>query len=151
MRLMHCMFAFGAMAALAACGAPSAEETVTHATPEPNVAEAPAPAAPEPITVADDPNAVCGESSWYGNELAGRPTASGEPFAPQGLTAAHRTLPFDTVIRVELDDRQVDVRVNDRGPFHGNRILDLSRGAADQIGLTDLGSARICYVVVSGG
>lgn len=86
-----------------------------------------------------------GEASYYGNELAGRPTASGERFDPEGLTAAHRTLPFGTRLRVTnvSNGKSVIVRVNDRGPFSGNRVLDLSHSAARNIGMLRRGEARV--------
>lgn len=77
-----------------------------------------------------------GYSSWYGNEFHGRPTASGEIFDQYAFTCAHRTLPMGTWLRVTFRDRSVIVKVNDRGPFIEGRILDLSRGAAEAIGLT---------------
>lgn len=78
-----------------------------------------------------------GLAAWYGAELAGRPTANGERFDPDGLTAAHRTLPLGTWLEVTSleNGRSVVVRVNDRGPYHGKRILDLSRAAARRIGM----------------
>jgi rare lipoprotein A len=77
-----------------------------------------------------------GLASWYGEPYHGRPTASGERFDQESLTAAHRTLPFGTVARVtNLDNgRSVDVVINDRGPFVAGRIVDLSRAAASAIG-----------------
>jgi len=86
-----------------------------------------------------------GDASYYGNELAGNPTASGESFDPKRLTAAHRTLPFGTRLRVTSirDGRSVIVRVNDRGPFSKERVLDLSYAAARQIGLLERGEARV--------
>lgn len=86
-----------------------------------------------------------GDASYYGNELAGRPTASGERFDPQQLTAAHRTLPFGTRLRVTniSNGHSVVVRVNDRGPFSGQRVLDLSYSAARQIGILQRGQARV--------
>jgi rare lipoprotein A len=77
-----------------------------------------------------------GLASWYGEPYHGRPTASGERFDQDALTAAHRTLPFGTVARVtNLDnDRSVEVMINDRGPFISGRIVDLSRAAASAIG-----------------
>lgn len=73
-------------------------------------------------------------SSWYGDELAGSPTASGTPFDPDGLTAAHRTLPLGTVIDVRhASGGQVTVEVNDRGPYIDGRCLDLSRGAMETL------------------
>lgn len=77
-------------------------------------------------------------ASYYGAELAGNPTASGEPFDPYGLTAAHPTLPLGTELQVCYQDCTT-VTVNDRGPYVGGRGLDLSRGAADEIGLTPAG------------
>ena len=86
-----------------------------------------------------------GISSYYGQELAGRPTASGERFVPSGLTAAHRTLPLGTRIRVTCvaTGKSVIVRVNDRGPFVRSRVLDLSQGAAREIGLVARGHGRV--------
>jgi rare lipoprotein A len=84
--------------------------------------------------------AMAGQSmraTWYGNEHAGNRTASGEVFNPNGLTAAHRTLPFGTCLRVAnpKTGRSVAVRVNDRGPFTKGVSLDLSHGAARAIGM----------------
>lgn len=93
-----------------------------------------------------------GEASYYGSKFAGRPTASGEIFNPQQLTAAHRTLPFDTVVRVtRIDDphQSVDVRINDRGPFKRGRIIDLSRAAAQEIDMISEGVAEVRLEVVS--
>jgi rare lipoprotein A len=76
-------------------------------------------------------------ATWYGNEHAGNRTASGERFNPNGLTAAHRSLPFGTCLRVgnPKTGRSVSVRVNDRGPFTKGVSLDLSHGAARAIGM----------------
>src|SRR5437763_16987874 len=73
-----------------------------------------------------------GVASWYGQEFAGRTTANGEIFDPLLLTAAHRTLPFGTVVDVKnsKSGQMVRVRINDRGPFVGNRMIDLSYAAA---------------------
>jgi rare lipoprotein A (peptidoglycan hydrolase) len=79
---------------------------------------------------------LSGYASWYGNEFHGRPTASGEIFDQYAFTCAHKTLPFGTWLRVSFKGRTVIVKVNDRGPFVKGRMLDLSRGAAEQIGLT---------------
>lgn len=86
-----------------------------------------------------------GPASWYGAKFQGRPTASGEPFDMEELTAAHPTLPFGTRIRVinPANGRSVVVRVNDRGPFAGERIIDLSRAAAEEIGLRNKGVGRV--------
>ena len=78
-----------------------------------------------------------GRISMYGNEFAGKKTASGEPFDPMALTMAHRTLPFGTRVRVTNleNQRSVEVVVNDRGPFVAGRIADLSEAAARRIGM----------------
>jgi len=82
-----------------------------------------------------------GKASWYGAFHHGRRTASGEIFNQNVLTAAHRTLPFGTRVRVKnvRTGRSVVVRINDRGPFTPNRIIDLSRAAALAIGLNGVG------------
>jgi rare lipoprotein A len=84
-----------------------------------------------------------GLASWYGDAFAGRKTASGERFDPDGYTAAHRTLPFGSKVRVSRGGKSVIVRINDRGPFHGNRLIDLSEAAADELGLVRAGSGRV--------
>lgn len=78
-----------------------------------------------------------GYASWYGDELAGRPTANGEIFDPAGISAAHKTLPLPSYVEVTALDtgRTILVRVNDRGPVAGDRLIDLSRGAAEQLGI----------------
>ena len=78
-----------------------------------------------------------GYASWYGEELAGSPTAIGEPFNPDGISAAHKTLPLPSYVEVTALDtgRTIVVRVNDRGPMVGDRLIDLSKGAAQQLGL----------------
>jgi rare lipoprotein A len=89
-------------------------------------------------------------SSWYGSELEGSPTASGEPYSPDGRTAAHRSLPLGTELLVSYGGRQTVVRVNDRGPHVGGRDLDLSRGAAQDIGLTVAGADAVDVQVLDG-
>jgi rare lipoprotein A len=83
-----------------------------------------------------------GSASWY---QMGRRTANGEAFNPNGMTAAHRNLPFGTRVRVvhESSGRSVVVRINDRGPFSGSRIIDLARGPAQALGLTRSGVAYV--------
>lgn len=109
---------------------------------------APAPAvevAPEPAPEPAYETLAVGEASYYGHELAGNRTASGERFNPQGLTAAHRTLPMGTRLRVTntTNGKSVVVRVNDRGPFAKARILDLSLAAAHKIAMVRAGKARV--------
>lgn len=91
-----------------------------------------------------------GKASWYGPGLAGNPTASGDIFRPSQHTAAHRTLPFGTVLLVERVDNGHHVRVvvNDRGPYAGNRVLDVARSAARTLDMIDAGVADIRFRVV---
>lgn len=93
-----------------------------------------------------------GMASWYGPKFAGKPTASGERFDPSGLTAAHRTLPFGSLVRVtsQSTGKAVIVRINDRGPFHGNRVIDLSEAAADAIGIKSRGRGRVSLALLEG-
>ncbi|MEM6784440.1 MAG: septal ring lytic transglycosylase RlpA family protein [Bacteroidota bacterium] len=97
----------------------------------------------------DDPVALLGPASgtasWYGYKYAGRPTANGETFDPEGLTAAHRTLPFGTRVRVTRTDSgaEVIVRINDRGPEPQDRIIDLALGAAREIDMVNDGLAAV--------
>ncbi len=86
-----------------------------------------------------------GVASWYGTELQGNRTASGERFAAETLTAAHPSLPLGTRVRVTnlANGRSVVVRINDRGPFVRGRALDVSRGAARALGMLGTGTARV--------
>ena len=99
-------------------------------------------AAQQSFTVVEE---TVGQASWYGAKFHGQPTASGEPFDMTELTAAHPALPFGTRVRVTnpANGRSVVVRINDRGPFAGRRIIDLSRKAAEMIGIRAKGSARV--------
>ena len=89
-----------------------------------------------------------GMASFYGNE-AGSKTASGQRFNQNAMTAAHKSLPFGTKLRVTHGGRSVVVTINDRGPFIKGRVLDLSTGAARAIGLTSRGVGRVTAEVVS--
>lgn len=93
--------------------------------------------------------AQCGTASWY---AMGTRTASGERMDPSAMTAAHRTLPFGTRLRVtnKRNGRSVTVRVNDRGPFIRGRILDLSRSAAHKLGFVRSGHAPVCIAGTAG-
>lgn len=97
--------------------------------------------------------AETGKASWYGKAHQGKRTASGERFDMHALTAAHRTLPFGTIVRVTdlKNGRSVNVRINDRGPFHHDRIIDLSYEAARKLGFVERGTARVEVVVVERG
>ena len=91
-----------------------------------------------------------GKASWYGDELRGNPTASGEPFHPSKRTAAHKTLPFGTVVKVTRTDTGESVRVviNDRGPYAKGRVIDLSERAAKRIDMIDEGVVTVEIRVV---
>lgn len=93
-----------------------------------------------------------GLASWYGRKFHGRKTASGETFDMNGLTAAHRSLPLNCYVKVtnKTNGKSVVVKVNDRGPFHGNRVMDLSYGAAKQLGITSKGVGNVSIERVSG-
>jgi len=86
-----------------------------------------------------------GQASWYGTKFHGRRTASGEMFSMYGLTAAHRTLPIPSYARVRnlSNGKETIVRINDRGPFHSNRVMDLSYAAAVKLGVVSSGSASV--------
>jgi rare lipoprotein A len=93
-----------------------------------------------------------GLASWYGGKFHGRKTASGERFDQNALTAAHRTMPFGTKLRVtnRKNGRSVKVRVNDRGPFSSRRrVIDLSKAAAQAIGMTNDGIVPVKIEVLS--
>lgn len=89
-----------------------------------------------------------GMASFYGNE-SGSKTASGQRFNQNAMTAAHRSLPFGTRLRVTHGGRSVVVTINDRGPFIRGRVLDLSTGAARAVGLTGAGVGRVTAEVIS--
>ena len=91
-----------------------------------------------------------GQASWYGPRFHGRRTASGERYDQHALTAAHKTLPFGTVVRVRslVTGKEVDVRVTDRGPFVRGRIIDVSRAAAEALGMMSLGVKQVSLHIV---
>ena len=86
-----------------------------------------------------------GEASWYGGKFQGRQTANGEKFDTNMLTAAHKTLPFNTIVEVKNieNDKIVHVRINDRGPFVEGRIIDLTRAAASKLDMVGAGLAKV--------
>lgn len=92
-----------------------------------------------------NPYVQVGTASWYGEFFRGKKTANGERFDPAGLTAAHRTLPLGTVVEVtNLENgKKITVRINDRGPYVGERIIDLSRAAAREIGMIRKGIVKV--------
>lgn len=129
----------------------------------PTLARGPGPDSPVPAPSPDGPSAPAprpgpettafveeGQGSWYGDPYHGQRAASGEIFDKTKLTAAHRTLAFDTWVRVEnlMNGRTVDVRINDRGPFVSGRIIDVSEAAARQLELIGPGVARVRVTVL---
>ncbi len=138
-------------AGLGACGGAAAQGTpreTSHAAERRGLQEA------EPGSSQAPPDAPLrvleGRASYYADSLAGRPTASGEPYDPSALTAASRDLPFGTIVRVVRVDQNgrdlasVVVRINDRGPHRDHsRILDLSRAAAEDLDMIRAGVVRI--------
>jgi rare lipoprotein A len=118
---------------------PQADDSATLAAPETDSDDGDQ--AWQPITG--------GMASWYGARFAGHRTASGERFNPGDLTAAHRTLPFGTRVRVtDAEGDSVVVRINDRGPFARGRVIDLSQAAARELGLTRAGSGKVTLAVL---
>jgi len=93
-----------------------------------------------------------GYASWYGGKFHGRRTANGEIFDTHKFTAAHKTLPFDTVIRVKNleNGKTTIVRINDRGPFIEGRVIDLSYAAAKEIGMLEKGIVRVSLEIIEG-
>ena len=112
---------------------------------EPEPAARPTPPEPPKPVVPLVISTHSGEASWYGPGFYGNRTASGEVFRPGTMTAAHRTLPFGTRVRVTnlWNGRKAVVRINDRGPFSGDRVIDLAHGAASELGLTSSGIAQV--------
>lgn len=90
-----------------------------------------------------------GGASWYARHFQGRRTANGERYDQNELTAAHKTLPFGTVVRVrsEVNGKEVDVRINDRGPFVDGRVIDLSQAAARALGMLQLGVKKVTLLL----
>jgi rare lipoprotein A len=146
------VLAFGAAClTLAGC---VTDDTATRSTGDNrDVAAAPAaervarPAAPKRHTVSSHGvgYSAVGLASWYGADFHGRRTADGERFDMHSLTAAHRTLPLHCTVRVTnlANHRSLLVRVNDRGPFAGNRLIDLSARSAQLLGFYDRGVAKV--------
>lgn len=104
-----------------------------------------------PVSVSRQLVGVTGLASWYGEQFQGNPTASGEVYDMNELTAAHRTLPLGTELKVTnlRNNHSLIVRINDRGPFIQNRLLDVSMAAARKLGFLGSGLARVRMEVVS--
>jgi rare lipoprotein A len=108
------------------------------------------PAAAQEQNASDDTDVGSGMASYYGDELAGNRTASGERFDPDQLTAAHRTLAFGSRVRVTnlANGRSVIVRINDRGPFSRGRVIDVSDAAAREIDMRRSGTAKVSMTLL---
>ena len=150
--LLGCLLA----AALAALGGCATKTVPPPAKPSPDVAR---PSKPKPYKVLGQwytPMADArgfqqrGIASWYGEDFHGRQTSNGETYDMYGISAAHKTLPLGTYVRVvNLDNnRSLDVRINDRGPFVHGRIIDLSYGAARKLGVVGPGTAPVEIVAL---
>ena len=126
----------------AACGRKKKAQVATRVprTPRP------------PATAAADYKPETGVASWYGHPYHGRASASGEIYDMEQMTAAHRTLAFGTLVHVENLDNgmNTEVRINDRGPFIGGRIIDLSHAGAREIGMIGPGVARVRLTIAKG-
>src|SRR6185312_2013562 len=128
---------------IAGCGRKKTRASIPVPAPRGRSSRAQAPA-PPPGTIER------GLASWYGRPYHGRPAADGEIYDMETLVAAHRTLPFQTMVRVRnmSNDKTVDVRIIDRGPFISGRIIDLSHAAAVQIGLVGPGVGPVEVTVL---
>ena len=128
-----------------ATGADAVKATLTPQEVIESPELAPAPPAPRVKVVPDVVQIITGEASWYGPGFYGNRTANGEIYRPGTMTAAHRTLPFGTKVRVTnlWNGRSAVIRINDRGPFVGHRVIDLGHGAASSLGLTASGIAQV--------
>jgi len=148
------------IAALGACGSPKRDPYTPGFNPPVGNTRASADSRANPSDPDFKPGAPDGANAdqvglatWYGQEFAGKKTASGERFDPRGMTAAHRKLPLGTWVEVRRVDtgRSVRVRINDRGPWgDARKVIDLSRAAAEQLGMIAEGVVRVEVRVVSG-
>jgi rare lipoprotein A len=100
---------------------------------------------PSTTVLAKTKPSITGSASWYGGKFHGRKTANGERYNQNAMTAAHKSLPFGTKVRVTnaANGKSVIVRINDRGPYSGKRVIDLSRAAASAVGIIQRGVARV--------
>ena len=123
--------------------APELQATLSPAEVKPVLA--PPPKLPKLKVVPEVVKVITGEASWYGPGFYGNLTANGEVYRRGTMTAAHRTLPFGTKVRVTnlWNGRTAVIRINDRGPFIDHRVIDLGHGAASDLGLTASGIAQV--------
>ena len=143
-RRLCCFMAVGAIVFYSTAVSAKVMITANLETVNSNAAASAAQTAPAEIT--EWKKLECGRASYYADRIAGHPTASGEPYDLNALTAAHRTMDFGTAVRVVRSDTgaAVIVTINDRGPYADNRIIDLSHAAADKINLVTVGVTDVC-------
>jgi len=103
------------------------------------------------VANSDRNHSLQGTASYYGGKFHGRKTASGERFNQEALTAAHKTLPLGTQVRVTnlRNGESVNVKINDRGPYHKGRVIDLSKGAARELRMINSGTAKVKVEVIA--
>lgn len=103
------------------------------------------------VASSDRGHSLQGTASYYGGKFHGRKTASGERYNQEALTAAHKTLPLGTKVRVTnlRNGESVDVKINDRGPYHKGRVIDLSKSAARELGMLGTGTAKVKVEVIA--
>ena len=135
--------AVAVVSSIAACAPPHQRPVLEPSAP--TASSAPSTPSAESAPSAPSAFSEVGLASWYDRRRVGYRTANGERFSPGAMTAAHRTLAFGSVVRVTnlANGREVDVKINDRGPQDRRRIIDLSKGAADALGFTALGVTRV--------
>lgn len=147
-----------ALAVLAGCATVPAQSLPSRAAPPMEVpavsaelAPPQAPSEPDPAPQQAMRELQRGRASWYGPRFQGRRTANGERYDMHAMTAAHKTLPFGTVVRVRSlrTGREVDVRINDRGPYGPDYVIDVSRSAAQALGLLEPGEKDVLLQVPS--
>lgn len=155
--LLILMFLISLMAGCSSNRGPAPSETVPPAPSEPKAkppSKTTVPATQRPYTIdgieyipisSADGFIQTGVASWYGDKFHGRKTSNGEIYNMYDMTAAHKTLPMNTWVSVHNleNDRKIVVRINDRGPFVAGRIIDLSYTGAKEIGIAELGTAKV--------
>ena len=143
-------YALRHVALIAAIAAAASSFAQTPPAAPPAASAPPPPLAAAPVAPAKSGEAMDGLAAVYSDKLAGHKTASGQPFSQSALTAAHRSLPLGTKVKVinTKNSKSVEVRINDRGPMQAGRVIDLSRAAAAKIGIGRNGTAPVKLEVV---
>ena len=143
-------YALRHVALIAAIATAASSFAQTPPAAPPAASAPPPPLAAAPVAPAKSGEAMDGLAAVYSDKLAGHKTASGQPFSQSALTAAHRSLPLGTKVKVinTKNSKSVEVRINDRGPMQAGRVIDLSRAAAAKIGIGRNGTAPVKLEVV---